>query len=406
VAPLAPDAARGVQVADVYKAGRLAAQLRRHPEGTEFRYLSDYLEGAGMPVATTLPLTDEPRITPAGAVPPFFAGLLPEGRRLTGLRRRVKTSADDELSLVLAVGRDPIGDVQVVPEGDVPEVAEALVVVERSFDEVRFSDLLSDAGVIDPISIAGVQDKASAQVISVPVGRAGNRYILKIDPPEYPHLVVNEDYFLALARAVGMPVVDAELVHDAEGREGLLVRRFDREPEPDGSSSALACEDACQLLDRWPADKYNVTSEQVVGAVAHVCAAAPVAVRDVFRQLCFAWLTGNGDVHAKNVSVLADGTGEWRVAPAYDLPCTVLYNDNSLALSIGGRRSGFSRKALLEFANAMGLNSRAALSVLDDVYGATADVVADLVNGALPFDQDTLARTSRQIQSRRKQLDA
>ena len=43
--------------------------------------------------------------------------LLPEGRRLGALRRAVKTSADDELSLLLAVGADAIGDVQVVPSG-------------------------------------------------------------------------------------------------------------------------------------------------------------------------------------------------------------------------------------------------------------------------------------------------
>ncbi|HHU66493.1 MAG TPA: hypothetical protein GXZ33_01375 [Corynebacterium sp.] len=31
--------------------------------------------------------------------------MLPEGRRLTALRTAVKTSADDEFSLLLAVGR-------------------------------------------------------------------------------------------------------------------------------------------------------------------------------------------------------------------------------------------------------------------------------------------------------------
>src|SRR5947208_8159503 len=110
------EAIRSVDVADVYKAGRLAARLRRTAGGVEFAYLPDYLDD-GVAVATTLPLSATPRLTPAGAVPPFFAGLLPEGRRLSSLRRAVKTSADDELSLLLAVGRDPLGDTQVVPAG-------------------------------------------------------------------------------------------------------------------------------------------------------------------------------------------------------------------------------------------------------------------------------------------------
>lgn len=169
----------------MYKAGRKAAQLLRTATGTEFVYLPDYLDN-GVPVATTLPFLSAPRLTPAGAVPPFFAGLLPEGRRLSTQRRAIKTSADDELSLLLALGRDGVGDVQVVPEGEVPAPTDALVTVEKSFSEVRFADLLADAGVIDPIGIPGVQDKVSARVVSVAVAKAGDQYILKLDLPSIP----------------------------------------------------------------------------------------------------------------------------------------------------------------------------------------------------------------------------
>jgi serine/threonine-protein kinase HipA len=111
--------------------------------------------------------------------------------------------------------------------------------------------------MIDPVALPGVQDKVLARMISVPVGQASNRYILKINPPEYPHVVENEAYFLGVARAMKMPVADAEVVRDADGRAGLLVRRYDRMPGPSAGSLSLACEDACQLLDRWPSDKYR-----------------------------------------------------------------------------------------------------------------------------------------------------
>jgi hypothetical protein len=42
------------------------------------------------------------------------------------------------------------------------------------------------------------------------------------------------------------------------------VRRFDRLAEPSGDTLPLTCEDACQVLGRRPADKYNVTAEEVV----------------------------------------------------------------------------------------------------------------------------------------------
>jgi HipA-like protein len=149
-------AVRRVRCADVYKGDRLAARLNRTDEGVEFAYLADYLDADGQAVATTVPLTDIPVVTAAGAVPPFFAGLLPEGRRPSSLRRAVKTSADDELSLLLAVGADPVGDVRVFPEGAVPAEAPALVTVGRSFEEVTFAEVLEAAGGVDLVALAGV----------------------------------------------------------------------------------------------------------------------------------------------------------------------------------------------------------------------------------------------------------
>jgi serine/threonine-protein kinase HipA len=386
--------------ADVYKGGRLAATLTRTPEGIEFAYRPNYLASGAGAVATTLPPTDEPVRTNAGAVPPFFAGLLPEGRRLLSLRRAVKTSADDELSLLLAVGRDTIGDVQVVLSGEQPTPAEPLVQVEKDWSEVRFADLSSEAG-IDRVGLPGVQDKASAGMISVPVGRRGARFLLKIDPPEYPHVVENEHFFLALAREAGIESARAQIVHDAEGVSGLLVRRFDRLPQPDGTTLAVACEDACQVLGRWPADKYAVTAEQAVTGLADRCPARPVALSRLYEQLCFAWLTGNGDVHAKNLSIL-ERDGEWRVAPAYDLPSTTPYGDTTLALSMLGKRSGLSRRHLLGFAEAIGLPERAAIRTLDDLLARLADLETRLRDGALPFAQKVTADLIAELRNRRR----
>ena len=393
-----------VPAADVYKSGRLAATLTRNTDGISFAYTAEYLSARGPAVATTLPVAREPKRTQAGAVPPFFAGLLPEGRRLLALVRAVKTSADDELSHLMAVGRDAVGDVQVVPAGEVPTPAEPLVVVTKDWSEARFADVLTEGGV-DVVGLPGVQDKASAGMISVPVGRRGERYILKIDPPEYPHVVENEAFFLALAREARIDSARAQIVRDQDGRPGLLVRRFDRVPQADGSSLAVACEDACQVLGRWPADKYSVTSEEVVTALADRCAARAVALLRLFEQLCFAWLTGNGDVHAKNISIL-ERDGEWRVSPAYDLPSTVPYRDTTLALSIGGKRKGLSRRGLLSFANEVGLPARAAVKALDGVLAGTGELEARLRGGALPFDPKTNADLVAELRHRRRAAEA
>lgn len=395
--PTAIGEVRHLKKADVWKKGKRVARLVRAPDAVEF------VREAGPAVATSLPVSPTPVRSPPGAVPAFFAGLLPEGRRLTNLRRAVKTSADDELSLLLAVGRDTVGDVQVVPEGEAPDAPAALVTVDRAWSEVRFADLLADAGIVDPVALAGVQDKVSARVLSLPVARAHERYLLKLEPPEFPHLVANEAFFLGLAREVRLPCVSAEVVHDADGRAGLLVRRFDRVAGPRGGVAALACEDGCQVLGRWPADKYGLTTEEVVRGLARWCSAEAVALRALYRQVCFAWLTGNGDVHAKNLSILEGPGGEWEVAPAYDLPATVPYGDGTLALSMEGRTRGLSRKHLLAFAANVGLPRAAAVAVLDDLLEGTADLEDRLRGGALPFPQRTIADWTAELRNRRRQ---
>ncbi|MEO7121942.1 MAG: HipA domain-containing protein [Lacisediminihabitans sp.] len=390
--------------ADVFKAGHLAATLTRTAEGVEFTYLPDYLGSVqSVAIASTLPLTEKPRVTAAGAVPPYFAGLLPEGRRLTNLRQTIKTSADDELSLLVAVGADPVGDVQVVAPGGQPSEVEAIATVGKDFGDIRFADLLQDAGIVDPIGIAGVQDKVSARMLSLPVRRAHERFILKLDPPDYPHVVENEAFFIALSARAGIPTVDASVVHDADGRAGLLVTRFDRVVH-DGVPTRLAVEDACQAQDLWPADKYNTTAEKTAQALIRLCAAETIAARDIFRQLIFAWLTGNGDVHAKNLSALTQPNGETRIAPAYDLPSTVPYGDKTLALTIESKRTGLSRRILLQFAAEVGVREKAAGEILDRLLDATADLDDALSAAAIPFDNATLQRTRRELQFRRKQL--
>lgn len=101
------DELRDVERADVLKQGARAGRLTRRADAVEFAYEEEYVHAGGPPVATTLPLSSAPVVTHApGALPPFFSGLLPEGRRLSALRTAVKTSADDELTLLLAVGGD------------------------------------------------------------------------------------------------------------------------------------------------------------------------------------------------------------------------------------------------------------------------------------------------------------
>lgn len=388
---------RFLSAADVYKGGQLAGMLVRTMGGeTSFQYTSGYLE-SGMPaVATTLPAAATVVSTSHGALPPFFAGLLPEGRRLTTLRTAAKTSLDDELTLLLAVGADVPGDVQVVPAGEKPEEPEALADSARP-EDLDFAEL---AGALDLHGLPGVQDKASASMLTAPLAMRRHRYILKLDPAEYPHLVANEALHLSAARRLKIPVAKARVVTDRRGASGLLVERFDRLSANGKIWTSLPLEDAAQVMGLPPASKYTVSAEDAVAALADACRARLVAVRNLYLQFIYAWLTGNGDLHAKNISIIEAG-GTFTVAPVYDVPCTLLYGDDSMALSVGGRTKGLKARHWADFAEAIGLPRRAAESTNRIALAAAAAVDLSL----LPLDGSPLRGAEREVRHRRAELD-
>ncbi|MGO4103269.1 type II toxin-antitoxin system HipA family toxin [Leifsonia sp. YAF41] len=385
--------------ADVYKSGTLAGRLRRTDSGgVEFSYSAGYLVSGLPPVAASLPLSTDIVEAPSGALPPFFAGLLPEGHRLSVLKNAAKTSYSDELTLILAVGADAPGDVQVVPAGENPLEPDSLADPSHPAD----LDFAALADAVDLHSLPGVQNKASASMLTTPLALAGKRYLLKLDPPEHPHLVANEAAHLAGAARLKIPVARARIITDRNNLPGLLVERFDRTRGADGIWGRLPLEDGTQVMGLPPAAKYGVTAEEVTFALSRLCAAPVVARRNAYLQFAFAWLTGNGDLHAKNLSILGNHSGAFAMAPVYDVPCTLLYGDNTLALSLSGKTRNLKAKHWEEFADSLGLPQKAAQAAKQiALKAATAIRLEDL-----PFAGSPLNGTMRELRARRSEFAA
>jgi|AntAceMinimDraft_12_1070368.scaffolds.fasta_scaffold01616_13 serine/threonine-protein kinase HipA len=392
---------RRVEQAVVYKGDRPAATLKRGASGVEFRYLPEYLLDPGPDVATSLSVNDQPIVSPGGAIPAFFAGLLPEGRRLTALREAVKTSLDDELSLLLAIGADPIGDVRIVPVGQRPTIPEPLL-RWSSDSRVSFRELLDAHGIIDPRGMAGFQDKISAAMITFPAARSGRDAIVKLTPPEYPHLVENEAWFLTLARRAGFLVPDFSVIKDQSGELGLLIERFDRVNDQ-AEAFRLPVEDGGQVLDLYPADKYRISAEELSTGLIDQCRSKATAAREIFRRFVFAWLTGNGDLHAKNASIYLPES-EWKIAPIYDVPCTLPYGDQTMALPLSGSTGDLSRRAFLEFADHINLPQAAAERALDELLIATEPVLKLFGEVEEPFARSRGKESFDQLFYRRRLL--
>ncbi|ALE04415.1 hypothetical protein AL755_01635 (plasmid) [Arthrobacter sp. ERGS1:01] len=415
-----PEDAKKIHQAVVYKRGRAAATLTRHARtGVVFAYLPQYLSSGGPAIASTLPVLDVPVTLGHGTVPAYFAGLLPEGERLAKLRWAVKTTITDEFSLLLAAGQNPVGDVQIVPAGETREQVPPLLRVAKTMDAVRFADFAAIPGPVDPSALSGLQDKVTASYVhDKDPARA---YILKFNDGSHARQVETEHLLLTKARKLAIPVAGARLVHDGVGQAALLVARFDR-----SAAGPLAVEDGAQLLGLPPSRKYAVPTEAVAAAIVGVCAAQLLAARNVFLQFLFAWLTGNGNLHAKNISVVQHPDGEWFVAPAYDLQCTLAAEieqgfaagvpggiltdltdgdpsrDPGMALPIGGSagsRTGLVRNDWLRFGRSLHLPERLAAKCIAKALAASA-----LTEAELPFERDVSAAVVRVLDIRRRAM--
>jgi len=400
-----PSDVRHIDRADVYKKDDRAGWLTRTGSGVEFLYDDEYLEAGGVAVATTLPTRSQPYLTGSGSLPPFFTGLLPEGARLDAVIAAIGTSADDELSLLLGVGGDAIGDVRVVPSGEPPP--DRMPDLPHRADTVVFRQLL--ARTIDPLSdrldssLPGVQSKISDAMISFPIKRARRPGILKLDPPSYPLIVRNEHFFLSMARSAGFAVSDHELVTDAEGEVGLLVARFDRIRNPDRTFARLAQEDACQLLGRYPADKYRVSVNDIVQPISEVATSPQTAVLDLVLQVAFSWMIGNSDLHGKNYSLLWRQDGIVAATPAYDVVSSLPYPVNQrMALRMDGRDDNFTRSAFVDFADRFGVPARLVTRRLDAMIRNSEPALNDL--GSIGYDSAATARLKAEIRRRMETL--
>lgn len=383
-----------------------AGTLRREPRGAVFEYTPEFLQVCqrrGWGVGFRVPLAQRAR-TEGVNLHTFFAGLLPEGLRLAALIRSVKTSADDLFSLLLAAGAETVGDVRVT-DADASEPVLPVVDASR-LESISFAQTLRES--LDYVdgpertAVPGVQAKISGGRAAVPArgGQGGTEAaILKLGTRELPNLVHNEAFIMEMARACGLAVAPTRIVNDRTGAPGLWVTRFDR-----ARGRRLHQEDGCQLLDRYPEAKYRVSFTEVMDAVRDVVSSPAVELPRLLELLAFSYLVANGDLHARNVSVLVGVDGLVRLSPAYDLVTTLPYGNRKLALKVLGRDDHLKRAHFEELAVRYRLPAKTVMSRLDRVCDVSAAWVDRL--DELGFPARRTADLKRVMRARRDELGA
>ena len=223
--------------------------LTRQANGAHsFRYDEEWLRSPrARPLSLSLPL-QYGNIT-ADAVYHYFDNLLPDSPQVRErIVRRYQARSKQPFDLLAEVGRDSVGAVTLLPPG---EEAHLAALRWQTLDEAQLTALLTayqsdiPLGMVTGqddfrISVAGAQEKTALLRMGehwcIPQGTTPTTHIIKLPIGEIKQpnatldlreSVDNEYLCLALARALGLAVPEAEIINTPRIR-ALAVTRFDR----------------------------------------------------------------------------------------------------------------------------------------------------------------------------------
>ena len=275
-------------------------------------------------------------------VHPFLAGLLPDNEAiLDSWGREFGVSARNPFALLSHMGEDCAGAVQLVR----PERLNALANEPAEIDWLSQAEIASRlrdatsgsgtgriAGDRGRFSLAGAQPKTAllfdGKRWGIPSGRVPTTHILK--PPVLQGLdglAVNEHFSLRLAGRMGLPVAESS-ISDFEGERAIVLKRYDRAFQNDGSLGRLHQEDMCQALAVPPLRKYENEggpgAQEIVDLLLTESSDPGTDAGLFFDALALNWAIAGTDAHAKNYSMLVSATSV-RLAPLYDLISALPY---------------------------------------------------------------------------------
>jgi len=351
---------------NVYLNGRLVGRLQKETSGAiDFRYDPSWLDWEHtLPVSLSLPLREDRYIgDPVIAV---FDNLLPDSETIRkNLAARVKATGNDAYSLLSAIGRDCVGALQFLPEGDDPAPPGTISGHPASDKEIGHllqnlssAPLGADEDAEFRISLAGAQEKTALlywkNQWQLPKGTTATTHILK---PQIGMLgngidltksVENEHFCMRLMSELGLPTAGTA-IQDFDGHRVLVVERFDRRWTKDKRLIRLPQEDLCQALSVPPTRKYQSDGGPGILEVLNLLKGSDDPETDQKRfikaQVIF-WLIGATDGHAKNFSLFLTPGGRFNLAPIYDVMSAqpnldadqILRKEMKLAVFVGDNR--------------------------------------------------------------------
>ncbi|SEA39968.1 serine/threonine-protein kinase HipA [Thiothrix caldifontis] len=329
----------------------------------------------GFAISPHLPLTSAANHP---TVQRFLRNLLPEGQGFDILLEHQQLSRANTFGIIRALGADTPGALQFLPE-NTPSTPTSLRHIAPTELQERLNNLPTRNLIVwdgkPRLSVAGVQHKINVLAdtqgeLAFGEGKLCSTHILKFEPANQNHVVLNEYLLMQLAKAVGLNVAEVELRRFGQHR-ALLVTRFDRKRQGDTVLRRHLL-DGCQVLDLLPEYKYerNFGNSRDVANIREgaslprlfvfcdQCRSPALARKTLLDWVLFNLIISNWDAHGKNISFFVGKQGI-EPAPYYDLVNIAVYPDyqQELAMALGDDfDTHISAFQLADFAESCGLS--------------------------------------------------
>ncbi len=297
----------------------------------------------GRPLSLSLPFTPGNQTIRGKEVLFFFDNLLPDSRDIRErLARRFNAASVKAFDLLVELGRDCVGAIQLLPEGEEPQGIKRIQY--RPLTEAQVATILDNAvgtyplGQIDDghelrISLAGAQEKTAllwhknqwceplgetptTHIFKLPMGLVGN---MKADMQAS---VENEWLCSKIVAAFNIPIAHCD-IGLFKGKKVLIVERFDRKLSSDADwIIRLPQEDFCQAKGLSSLLKYQSDG----GLSIDDCIAllsnsdnAEIDKQHFFKAQIVFYLLAATDGHAKNFSITHLPKNQYKLTPLYDV---------------------------------------------------------------------------------------
>jgi len=308
-----------------------------------FEYTAQWVE-QGFPLSPHLPLHTAVSEKAANI---FLRNMFPEGNVFDKALQYLAISRDNHFAILGKLGLEAPGALALAQNAEQLQLEPQFEALDLDELEKRLNENDRNLAVWNGqvrLSAAGVQDKLNVMLhpklgLGFADGAWVSTHLLKFESPKAPCLVVNELATLALARAAGLAVNNAEKINIGQ-HSALLVERFDRRINHNHTQvQRRHVIDGCQLLNRDALQKYErplahgkhtrhirdgVSFPEVFGSQQWATQPAKHTLQ-LLDWTIFNLLTGNADCHAKNLSFFVGPQGI-ELCPLYDLVNVMLFD--------------------------------------------------------------------------------